>query len=273
MTSERHPRKKTDHSARTPKNTGLDEKKLFEENHVWGTHPVHELLLTRPRSIHEILIEKNKTSNKLQTIIDLARKEHVKIKFANELRIGGPRINHQGIIARVMAQETLNDDAFFALLSETKKPVLLALDSIQDPHNLGAIIRSASAAGVTGLILPKDRSAPLSGTVAKISAGALSHLPVCQTTNFVRMLQKLKEKGIWIYGTIKEGGNSIFSTDFSGPVCLVIGGEEKGLRPLVKEQCDFRVTIPMKGKLDSLNASVAAGIILFEIVRQNTMVS
>jgi 23S rRNA (guanosine2251-2'-O)-methyltransferase len=248
------------------------EEKPFDENHIWGIHPVHEMLLSRPRSIHEILIDKNKTGNKLQSIIDLARKEHIKVKFSTELRGAGSRqLNHQGVIARVMPHETLNDNDFFTLLSENDNPFLLALDSIQDPHNLGAIIRSASAAGVTGIILPKDRSAPLSGTVAKISAGALSHIPVCQTTNFVRMLQKLKEKGIWIYGTIKEGGKTIFSTDFSGPVCLVIGGEEKGLRPLVKEQCDFRVTIPMKGELDSLNASVAAGIILFEIVRQKTM--
>ncbi len=239
------------------------------DNLVWGTHPVHELLQTRPRSIQEILIQKNKTGKTLQAIIELARKEQVKIKFSDELRVaGGKRMNHQGVIARVMAHETLNDRAFFNLLSSTETPFVLALDSIQDPHNLGAIIRSAAAAGATGIIIPKDRSASLSGTVAKISAGALAHIPVCQTTNFVRMLQKLKEMGIWIFGTIKEGGNSLYKTDFSGPLCLVIGGEEKGLRPLVKEQCDFRVTIPMQGKLDSLNASVAAGILLFEIIRQ-----
>lgn len=239
------------------------------ENFIWGIHPVYELLVHRPRSIHEISIQKNKTGKTLQEIIDLARKESVKVKFSQELRLpSSQQLNHQGVIARVMPQDTLTDQDFFQLLSTEEEPFIVALDCIQDPHNLGAIIRSAAAAGVTAVIVPKDRSASISGTVAKISAGALLHLPVCQTTNFVRMLQELKEKGIWIYGTIKEGGTSIYQTDFSGPMCLVIGGEEKGIRPLVKEQCDFRVTIPMQGSLDSLNASVAAGITLFEIVRQ-----
>jgi 23S rRNA (guanosine2251-2'-O)-methyltransferase len=247
-------------------NTALNEDQL-----VWGIHPVFELLAARPRSIHEILIQKGKTSRKLQEIIDLARKEQVKVKFTVQFRISGSRqMNHQGVIARIMPFATLNEEAFLALLAQSKTPFVLALDSIQDPHNLGAIIRSASAAGVTGLIVPKDRSAPLSGTVAKISAGALAQLPVCQSTNFVRMLQKLKEQEIWVYGTIKEGGVSIYQTDFSGPLCLVIGGEEKGIRPLVQEQCDFKVTIPMQRELDSLNASVAAGIIMFEIVRQKS---
>ncbi len=145
---------------------------------------------------------------------------------------------------------------------------MLALDHVQDPHNLGAIIRSASAAGVHALILPKDRSAPLSGTVAKIAAGAMEYLPICQTTNLVRTLQKLKDHSVWIYGTIKEGGTSVYQTDFAGSVCLVIGSEQKGIRPLVQEQCDFRTTIPMQGKLESLNASVAAAVVMFEIVRQ-----
>jgi 23S rRNA (guanosine2251-2'-O)-methyltransferase len=246
-----------------------DNTPLNEDQLVWGIHPVYELLAARPRSIHEILIQKGKTSRKLQDIIDLARKEQLKVKFTAQFRISGSRqMNHQGVIARIMPFATLNEEAFLALLAQSKTPFVLALDSIQDPHNLGAIIRSASAAGVTGLIVPKDRSAPLSGTVAKISAGALAHLPVCQSTNFVRMLQKLKEQGIWVYGTIKKGGVSIYQADFSGPLCLVIGGEEKGIRPLVQEQCDFKVTIPMQRELDSLNASVAAGIIMFEIVRQ-----
>lgn len=242
---------------------------MDEDQLVWGIHPVYELLAARPRSIHEILILKGKTSTKLQAIIDLARNEQVKVKFTPQFRLAGSRqMNHQGVIARIMPFATLSEETFLSLLSASETPFVLALDSIQDPHNLGAIIRSASAAGVTGLIVPKDRSAPLSGTVAKISAGALAHLPVCQSTNLVRMLQKLKEMGIWIHGTIKEGGVSIHAADFAGPLCLVIGGEEKGIRPLVKEQCDFKVTIPMQREIDSLNASVAAGIILFEIVRQ-----
>ncbi|RJX29506.1 MAG: 23S rRNA (guanosine(2251)-2'-O)-methyltransferase RlmB [Desulfurivibrio sp.] len=240
-----------------------------EDQLVWGIHPVYEMLAARPRAIHEILIEKGKTGRKLQDIIELARRQQVKVKFTPQLRLAGSRqMNHQGVIARIMPFATMAEEEFLSLLAQAGTPFVLALDSIQDPHNLGAIIRSASAAGVTGLIVPKDRSAPLSGTVAKISAGALAHLPVCQSTNLVRMLQRLKEQGVWIYGTIKEGGVSIYQTDFSGPLCLVIGGEGKGIRPLVQEQCDFKVTIPMQREMDSLNASVAAGIIMFEIVRQ-----
>ncbi len=249
-----------------------DSKQLSEDQLVWGIHPVLELLEARPRSIHELLIQKGKTSRKLQEIIDLARKHQVKVKFTTLIRTPGSRqMNHQGVVARTMPLETLNEQDFLQLIMASGTPFVLALDSIQDPHNLGAIIRSAAAAGVTGLILPKDRSAPLTGTVAKISAGALTHLPVCQSTNFVRMLQKLKEQGIWVYGTIKDGGTSIYQTTFSGPLCLVIGGEEKGIRPLVKDQCDFRVTIPMQRKIDSLNASVAAAVVIFEIVRQKEL--
>ncbi len=246
-----------------------DSAETAQDNLVWGIHPVHELLSVRPRSVHEVQIQQTKGGKKLQAIIDLARQQKVKVKFTEQFRVpGSNQINHQGVIARVMEHETLTEATFFALIEKTDTPFLLALDSIQDPHNLGAIIRSASAAGVHGLILPKDRCAPISGTVAKIAAGALEHLPICQTTNLVRTLQKLKETGVWIYGTIKEGGSSIYETDFNGPVCLVIGSEQKGIRPLVKEQCDFRTTIPMQGELDSLNASVAAAVIMFEIVRQ-----
>lgn len=239
-----------------------------DDNLIWGIHPVAELLAARPGTIHEILIRKGKSGVKIQTIIDQARDAGVTVRFAAEFRIAGNRqMNHQGVIAKVAPFATLDEEAFLALLEEQVPPFVVALDSIQDPHNLGAIIRSAAAAGATGLIVPKDRSAPLSGTVAKISAGALAVLPVCQATNLARMLQRLKEMGIWVYGTIKEGGTSLYETDLSGPLCLVIGGEDKGIRPLVAQQCDFRVTIPMQ-RMDSLNASVAAGVILFEVVRQ-----
>lgn len=248
-----------------PKNDQTD------DNLVWGIHPVHELLAGRPGSIHEIIIQKGKSGQKLREIIDLARDAGIKVNFSADFRMtGNKQMNHQGVIARVAPFATLDEDAFLALLEQHAPPFVLVLDSIQDPHNLGAIIRSASAAGVTGLIIPKDRSAQLSGTVAKISAGASASLPVCQVTNVARMLQKLKEMGMWIYGTVKDGGTSIYQTTFSGAVCLVIGGEEKGIRPLIGEQCDFKVTIPMQRHLDSLNASVAAGVVMFEIVRQRT---
>ncbi len=242
------------------------------ENLVWGIHPVWALLEQAPATINEIYISKGRPNQKIQEIIELCRSEGIKIRFETSLDISsetGGRVNHQGVAARTRATETLSEEAFLALIrKESRPPFLLALDSIQDPHNMGAILRSAAAAGVTGIILPKDRSAPLGGTTAKIAAGALAHLAICLVTNLATFLQKLQKENIWLYGTVKEGGTPVFQTDLTGAVCLVIGNEEKGLRPLVAKQCDFSVTIPMPGSLDSLNASVAAGISLFEVVRQ-----
>ncbi len=242
------------------------------ENLIWGIHPVSALLEQSPRAINEIYIVKGRPNPKIQEIIDSCRSLGVKIRFEKSLSIKGEtggHVNHQGVAARTNATETLSEEAFLAHLRQEEHPAfVLALDSIQDPHNLGAILRSAAAAGVSGIILPRDRSAPLGGTTAKIAAGALAHLAICVVTNLATFLQKLQKENIWLYGTVKDGGTSIFQTDLSGPVCLVIGNEEKGLRPLVAKQCDFKVTIPMQGSLDSLNASVAAGITLFEVVRQ-----
>ncbi len=238
---------------------------------MWGIHPILELLRSQPRTIQSISILQGKGSTKLQAIIDLARSHDVKVKFVSKIRQPEDmHMNHQGVIAQVMPHATLTDEEFMEMLAEKDTPLILALDSIQDPHNLGAIIRTAVAAGADGLILPKDRSAPLSGTVLKISAGALPHLPVCLTTNLVRMLQKLKEKNIWICSTLKGSGQTIYSTDLTLPLCLVIGSEEKGIRPLVRKQSDLEVSIPMTGIMDSLNASVAAAVVLFEIQRQRT---
>jgi 23S rRNA (guanosine2251-2'-O)-methyltransferase len=237
---------------------------------IWGIHPVTEALERAPHTLDVIHVVKGRGGAKLQAVIDLARAAGVKVRFEGGLRIDGAgQANHQGVVARVRTAETVDEDAFVARLREVEgAPFVLALDCIQDPHNLGAILRSAAAAGVHGVALTRDRSAPLSGTVAKIAAGALSHLDVCPVTNLAAFLRKLQDVGVWIYGTVKDGGQPIHDTDLTGGVCLVIGNEEKGLRPLVRKGCDFAVTIPMPGALDSLNASVAAGIALFEVVRQ-----
>lgn len=236
---------------------------------VWGIHPILEILNTNPNQIREIIVLKNRQPGKIDNIIALARQHNLRIHYEQNLPPGLDKHVHQGIIARIRLVSTL---AFEDLLDQVKnapgQSILLALDCIQDPHNLGAIIRSAAAAGVIGIILPKDRSAPLSGTVAKASAGALSHMPICQVTNLAETLKRLREEGIWIYGADKDTPLNIYQADFSGPICLVIGSEGKGMRPLVKKQCDFLITIPMRGNLDSLNASVATAVILFEIVRR-----
>lgn len=243
---------------------------------TWGIHPVLETLHQSPKTIAEIYIIKGRKQTKIQDIIDLAKEQGVRVKFEDDFFIAsesGSKCNHQGVIAKTMAVATVDEQTFLNALEESSTPpLLLALDSIQDPHNLGAILRSAAAAGVTGVILPKDRTAPLGGTVQKIAAGGLSHLQITQVTNLSNFLQLLQHYNIWNYGTVKDGGQSIYETDLTGPVCIVIGNEEKGIRPLVAKQCDYKISIPMPGELDSLNASVAAGITLFEVVRQRTSI-
>jgi 23S rRNA (guanosine2251-2'-O)-methyltransferase len=238
---------------------------------IWGIHPVLELLRARPRQLREVVIQKGKAGPRVQEIIDLARAEGVKLRFEPRLRMppGAGKESHQGVLARISARAVLPLEDFLASLRLQPDPVLLAVDTIQDPHNLGAIVRAASAAGAAGIILTRDRTAPLSGTVEKAAAGALAHMDLCQVTNLAVTLGSLKKEGFWIYGAAGEAANSIYRTDFSrGPLCLVIGSEEKGIRPLVREQCDLLVSIPMRSSLDSLNAAAAAAVILFEVVRQ-----
>lgn len=247
---------------------------------LWGVHPVFEFLKARPRQLEEIVIHQPKIGGRLREIVELAGRQKVTVRFMptvdGERQPDAPE-NTQGVSARVKPFAILSfEELRFRIAqhqtgSVKSPPVVVAIDSIQDPHNLGAIIRTALAVGALAVILPKDRTAPLSGTVAKASAGALAYLDICRVTNLATTLKELKKDGMWVFGTIKDGPMSIYEADFSPAVCLVIGGEGKGLRPLVREQCDFLVSIPMQGGLDSLNASVATAVVLFEVVRQRRL--
>ena len=236
---------------------------------IWGIHPVMELLQSGPGKIIELRFLKAGHA-KVQELIGLAEQEGIPYHFAEQPFPGTPeQATLQGVQARIKPVSTTSLSELLAACRQAARPALfLALDTIQDPHNFGAMIRSASAAGAVGVLYTKDRSAPLSGTVAKVSAGAVSHLPLCPVTNMASALQQLKEAGFWIFGAEGRAEQTIYQAKFDGPVCLVIGGERNGIRPLVKKQCDFLVAIPMHSSLDSLNASVAAAVILFEIVRQ-----
>ncbi|UCD66016.1 MAG: 23S rRNA (guanosine(2251)-2'-O)-methyltransferase RlmB [Deltaproteobacteria bacterium] len=246
------------------------------EQLVWGIHPVLEALQACPQAIRDINVEKGKTGLRLEQILELAQENSIPVTMVSSKNKAGARKidelpeheKSQGISARIDLPTLTLEGLLDKLKDVSGPPLLLALDSIQDPHNLGAIIRSAVAAGVNGLILPKDRSAPLTGTVIKISAGSAFHINICKVTNLVSSFKLLKKNGIWIFGTTKDASQPVYDADLTVPACLVIGSEGKGLRPLVAEQCDLHISIPMQSSLDSLNASVAAGIILFEIVRQ-----
>ena len=246
------------------------------EELIWGIHPVLEALKNCPQAIREIFVDREKKGQRLELVQELAQKNAIPVSTLASRITAGQRISaeisdhesSQGVSARIKLPTLALAELLEKLKESAGPPFLLALDSIQDPHNLGAIIRSAVAAGVNGIILPKDRSASITGTVIRISAGAVFHTDICRVTNLVSCFNELKDNGIWIFGTTKDGSRPIYEADLTVPVCLVIGSEGKGLRPLVAAHCDQNISIPMQSSLDSLNASVAAGIILFETVRQ-----
>ncbi len=239
---------------------------------LWGLNAVWEALEAGSRGISEIFIQQGKAGPRLQQIIDRARESAIPVRFVDASRMRVPRTcKHQGVVARQAEVQLLS---WANLLDELEEQgavaKILALDSIQDPRNLGSILRSALAAGFTKIILTKERSAPVTGTVARTSAGAIAHLQIYTVTNLAESLKQLKDKGFWVFGAVAEKeATSCYDSDFSGQVCLVIGSEGKGIRPLVRKQCDILVTIPMQATFNSLNASVAAAILMFEITRRS----
>jgi len=247
---------------------------------LWGTHPVVEALTREPDRVTEVILVKERRGKKQEEIVELARKAGVKVSFVTGLRLSGEgasQVRHQGVLARISASALLDFDQlvekFAARVAAGERPRLVICDSLQDPHNLGAIIRSALASGAGGVVLTRERSAPLGGVAAKSSAGAMSHIDISQVTNLVSALQKLKRAGAWIFGAVKdEAAQSVYTTDLHVPACIVVGSEGKGIRPLVKKECDILISIPMAGNLDSLNSSVAAAVILFEAMRQSLAV-
>jgi 23S rRNA (guanosine2251-2'-O)-methyltransferase len=249
----------------------------LSEDLLWGVHPVFEGLEKEPDRFTEIILQKDRRGGKVEEIIEMARNQNVKLTFVESLRItgeGGSQVRHQGVIARISGTPLI---AFDDLVVKLKARIdggenvrLMVCDSLQDPHNLGAIIRSTLASGAVAVVVTRERSAPLGGTAAKSSAGAMSHIDICQVTNLVSALKELKKAGFWIFGAVKDAeARSLYQTDLTVPACLVIGSEGKGIRPLVKKECDVLLSIPMVGTLDSLNSSVAAAVILFEAMRQS----
>ncbi|MGD9949956.1 MAG: 23S rRNA (guanosine(2251)-2'-O)-methyltransferase RlmB [Desulfobulbus sp.] len=243
------------------------------EDLIWGINAVWEALSQPSGStVSEILVQAGKAGPRLQQIIDAARERSVAVRFVEASRMRVPKsCRHQGVVARLSEAKLLDLEELLADMGEIRQgdaPKILVLDSIQDPRNLGSILRSALAAGFSRVIMTRERSVPVTGTVARTSAGAVAHMQICRVVNLADALNALKEKGFWIFGAVAEAGvTPIYSADFSGPIALVIGSEGKGIRPLVRRQCDHLVTIPMPGSFNSLNASVAAAVIMFEIAR------
>ena len=236
---------------------------------IIGRNPVLEAIRAK-REIDTLFVAKGERSGSVGKIISLCRDEGIIVKETDNKKLDfmcGNQ-NHQGVIARVAAHEYASvDDIFKRAEEKNEKPFIIICDEIEDPHNLGAIIRTAECAGAHGVIIPKRRSATLNFTVAKTSAGALEYMPVARVANLATTIDELKERGVWIYGTDMEG-EVWCKTDLTGPMALVVGSEGSGMGRLVREKCDFVLSLPMQGEINSLNASVAAGIVMYEISRQ-----
>ena len=234
---------------------------------IFGRGPVEELLRNE-RPVEFLYLQKGQPSGRLGKLVFLAREKGLPIKQVDARKLdelsGGE--NHQGVAALVGAAHYCEIEDIFARAGEAP-PLIVLADKIEDPRNLGAIIRTAEAVGAHGLIIPKRRSAGLSGVVSKASAGASSHLAVARVPGLPAAIDSLKERGVWVYGA-DVSGCPYDKMDFSGPVALVLGGEGSGLGRLVREKCDHLVSLPMYGRITSLNVSVAAGVLLYEMVRQ-----
>lgn len=238
---------------------------------VFGLHAVRAVLARRPKDVLRLSIAAARDDARMRELRELAAAQGIRPAAASvedlDRETGGAA--HQGVVAEVRPSAALNENSLLDLLTSTAGPALvLVLDGVSDPHNLGACLRTADAAGATAVVAPRDRAAGLTPVVRKVAAGAAETVPFAQVTNLARSLRDMKEAGLWIAGTAEDGEKDLYDADLSGPLALVMGSEGRGLRRLTLECCDFSLRLPMQGTVASLNVSVAAGIALYEALRQ-----
>jgi 23S rRNA (guanosine2251-2'-O)-methyltransferase len=240
------------------------------EEYIGGKHSVLEALKSG-RTINKIWIAENAQKHLTQPIVGQAKTNGIVVQFVDKRKLDQMTENmqHQGVVAQVAAYDYVEvDDILARAAAKNEAPFLLLLDEIEDPHNLGSILRTAECTGVHGVVIPKRRSVGLTATVSKTSAGAVEYVPVARVTNLTQTIEDLKMKGVWVAGTDVAAKQNVYDTDLKIPIAVVIGNENKGVGRLIKESCDFLVKLPMFGQLNSLNASVAAGVLMYEVVRQ-----
>lgn len=239
---------------------------------IFGFHAVTSRIRHNPQGVTEIYLERDRHDGRMQDLIKLAESHHIRVIMAERHRMDGMagHAKHQGVVAKVEALPQFQD--IHEVLENLKEPaLLLALDGVQDPHNLGACLRVADAMGAHAVIAPKDRAAGLNATVRKVASGAAETVPFVAVTNLARSLRELQDEGVWVVGTASEAKDDLLSVKLTGPLVWVLGAEGEGLRRLTRETCDQLVRIPMFGSVESLNVSVASGICLYETRRQRVL--
>jgi 23S rRNA (guanosine2251-2'-O)-methyltransferase len=242
---------------------------------IYGLHAVRALLARRPAAIARLYVQSGREDQRLKELLQLAAGAGIGVESRapgalSELTGGAP---HQGVVAEVSASVALDEDALIEgvqrqLDGGDGPPLVLVLDGVQDPHNLGACLRTADAAGVHFVVAPRDRATGLTPVVRKVAAGAAESVAFVQVTNLARSLRELKELGIWLVGTSDQATRSLYQADLNGPLGVVMGAEGQGVRRLTRELCDLEVALPMRGLVESLNVSVATGVVLYEVLRQ-----
>lgn len=243
----------------------------MSEETVYGMHAVRALLERRPAAVRRLVVQAGRSDRRVQEVTELARTHGVRVESrpAAELESLAGQGVHQGVVARVEAAAPLDEDALLMRLDgAVRPPLVVVLDGVQDPHNLGACLRTADGAGADAVVVPRDRATGLTPVVRKVAAGAAETVAFTQVTNLARFLRSLKEAGLWIVGTDGEATALHYEADLKGPLAVVLGAEGSGMRRLTREQCDLVARLPMLGAVESLNVSVATGVILYEALRQ-----
>ncbi len=248
---------------------------MAAEEWIYGFHAVESVLKREPKRILKLWLQVDRRDKRIQAVESLAQNQGVGLQRVARSQLDGTVDGrHQGIVARVSTREldlVLDEAGLDALLASVANPLLLVLDGVTDPHNFGACLRSADAAGVTAVVTPKNNSADLSPVAIKVACGAADTVPIARVTNLARTLARVKSAGLWVVGTTGDTDKSLYQQDLSGPVAIVMGAEGDGMRRLTTEQCDFLVALPMMGSVSSLNVSVATGVCLFEALRQRQL--
>lgn len=248
---------------------------MAQQEWLYGIHALESVINREPERLIELFVLKGRDDDKLRNIINQARRFGVSVQFVQR-KVLDEKVNgeqHQGVVAKAKPGRVYDEKDLGEIIAQQGNPFILVLDGVTDPHNLGACLRSADAAGVNAVVVPKDKSAHLTPTARKVACGAAETVPLIQVTNLARTLRTIQEAGVWVIGTAGEAEQLIYDVKLAGPMALVMGAEGKGMRRLTREVCDELIKLPMSGSVSSLNVSVATGVCLYEIVRQRLVVA